>query len=81
MAPSGGQICNTCKWCHLVAIFATYASGAIRWPNMQLMGSADNGTMYRKSYVENPENIEFTQKTLLEQLGSDPLAIEDRIRS
>ena len=45
------------------------------------MGSADNGAMYRKSYVENPENMEFTQKTLLEQLGSDPLAIEDRIRS
>ena len=29
VAPSGGQICNACKWRHLVAKFATYASGAI----------------------------------------------------
>ena len=28
VAPSGGQICNLCKWRHLVAKFATYASGA-----------------------------------------------------
>ena len=26
VALSGGQICNTCKWCHLVAKFATNAS-------------------------------------------------------
>ena len=29
VAPSGGQICNSCKWCHMVANFATNASGAI----------------------------------------------------
>ena len=32
VAPSGGQICNICNWRHLVAIFATNASGAIWWP-------------------------------------------------
>ena len=30
-APSGGQICNWCKWCHLVAKFGTNASQR-RWP-------------------------------------------------
>ena len=33
--PSGGQIWNQYKWCHLVAMFATNASGAIWWPNLQ----------------------------------------------
>ena len=37
VAPSGGQICNYCKWCHLVVKFATDTSGAIWWPNLQLM--------------------------------------------
>ena len=32
VAPSGGQICNSCKWCHLVANFATDASDATWWP-------------------------------------------------
>ena len=40
---SGGQICNLCKWRHLVAIFATNASVAIRWPNLQLMKVAPYG--------------------------------------
>ena len=26
VTPSGGQICNFCKWCHLVSKFATYES-------------------------------------------------------
>jgi len=34
--PSGGQICNLCKWRHLVAKFATNTSGAIWWSNLQL---------------------------------------------
>ena len=29
VAPSGGRICNLCKYRHLVAKFAAYASGAI----------------------------------------------------
>ena len=33
----GGQLCKQCKWCHLVAKFATNASGAIWWSNLQLM--------------------------------------------
>ena len=37
MAPSGGQICNLCKWRHLVAKFETYASGATWWPNLEPM--------------------------------------------
>ena len=32
----GGQLWNQCKWCHLVAKFATNASGAIWWLNLQL---------------------------------------------
>ena len=34
---SGGKICNLCKWRHLVAKFATNASGTIWWPNLKLM--------------------------------------------
>ena len=37
VVPSGGQICNQCKWRHLVAQFGTNASGAIWWPNLQQM--------------------------------------------
>ena len=37
VAPFGGPICNQCKWRHLVAKFATNASGAIWWPNLELM--------------------------------------------
>ena len=40
---SGGQNCNQCKWRHLVAKFATNASGAIWWPNLQLMQVAPSG--------------------------------------
>ena len=32
----GGQLWNQCKWCNLVAKFATNASGAIWWLNFQL---------------------------------------------
>ena len=35
--PSGGQIYNYCKWCHLVVKCATNASGVIWWPIFQLM--------------------------------------------
>ena len=37
VAPSGGQIYNLCKSCHLVAKFATNTSGAIWWSNLQQM--------------------------------------------
>ena len=37
VVPSGGQICNWCKWCHLVVKFATNTSGSIWLPNLQLM--------------------------------------------
>ena len=34
VAPSGGQICNLCKWCHMVAKFATNVSGAMLLPSL-----------------------------------------------
>ena len=37
VAPSGGQICNKCKWCHLVAKYDTNASCAICLPSLELM--------------------------------------------
>ena len=37
VALSCGQFFNSCKWCHLVAKFGTYASDAIWWPIFQLM--------------------------------------------
>ena len=38
VVPSGGQICNKCKWCHLVvAKFGTNASCAIWWPSLELI--------------------------------------------
>ena len=40
---SRGQICNQCKWRHLVAKFGTNASGAIWWPNLELMQVAGAG--------------------------------------
>ena len=43
VAPSGGQICNLCHWCHLVAKFATNESGSIWWPNLQLMQVVPSG--------------------------------------
>ena len=43
VAQSGGQICNLCKWRHLVAKFVTNASGAIWWPNLLLMQVAPSG--------------------------------------
>ena len=46
VAPSGGHICNLCKWHHLVAKFLTYASGAIWWPYLQLMQVAPSGGQF-----------------------------------
>ena len=43
VAPSGGRICNKCKWGHLVGKFATYASGTIWWTNLQLIQVAPSG--------------------------------------
>ena len=37
VVPSGGQIRNQCMWRHLVARFATKVSGAMWWPNLELM--------------------------------------------
>ena len=37
VVPSGGQNCNYCKWCHLVAKFVTYACSATWWPKLEPM--------------------------------------------
>ena len=37
VVPSGGQICNQCKWRHLVAKIGTNACDAIWWTILQLM--------------------------------------------
>ena len=48
---SGGQICNLFKWCHLVAMFATNASDAIWWSNMELMQVAPSGRQIWNQYA------------------------------
>ena len=45
VAPSGGQICNLYKWLHLVAKFATYASGAMLLPNLVLVTASISGSV------------------------------------
>ena len=55
VAPIGGQICNSCKWRHLVDNFATDASGASWWPTLQSVQVAPSGdqnvqTMDEASY-------------------------------
>ena len=43
VVPSGGHVCNQCKWCHLVVKYGTNASGTIWWANLQLMQLAPSG--------------------------------------
>jgi len=43
VVPCGGQNCNKRKWGHLVAKFATNASGAMWWPNLYAMQVASSG--------------------------------------
>ena len=45
VAPTGGQICNLCKWHHLVAIFATNASGAMLLPNLVQVTASISGSV------------------------------------
>ena len=37
VVPSGGKICNFCKWRHLVAKFATNARGATLWTSLLMI--------------------------------------------
>ena len=46
VAQPGGLISSQCKWCHLVAKFETNASGAIWWPNLELMQVAPSGGQF-----------------------------------
>ena len=43
LSPSGGQIWNQCNWRHRVAKFVINASGAIWWPNLELMQVVPSG--------------------------------------
>ena len=43
VAPPDDQTLNQSKLCHLVAKYATYTSGAIWWPNLQLMQLVQSG--------------------------------------
>ena len=45
VAPSCGKIFNWCKWLHLVAKFATYASGAMLLPNLVLVTESISGSV------------------------------------
>ena len=45
VVPSGGQICNLCKWLHLVAKFATNASGAMLLLNLIQVTESISGSV------------------------------------
>ena len=45
VAPSSGQICNKCKGRHLVAKFATDASGAMLLPNLVQVTESTSGSV------------------------------------
>ena len=51
VVPSGGQICNQCKWRHLVAKIGTNASEAIWWTILQLMKIAPSQVIVSGSVV------------------------------
>ena len=41
----GGQLWNQCKWCHLVAKFATYASGVMLLLNLIQVTESISGSV------------------------------------
>ena len=45
VAPSGGQICNLCKWRHLVAKFGTNASGVMLLLNLNQVTESISGSV------------------------------------
>ena len=47
VARSGGQICTSCKYCHLEAKFATNVNGAICYPYVQAMQVVPSGGQIR----------------------------------
>ena len=66
LTPSGGQICNLCNQHHLLAKFATNASGAIWWPILQLM-------LVRGEYFsEKPIFLHIPQKLPCTGIGFNP---------
>ena len=55
MVPPDDQMLNQSKLCHLVVKFATNASGAIWWPNFQLMQEALAGVQNNVFLELNPK--------------------------
>ena len=65
VAPSGGQICNLCKWRHLVAKFATNVSGAMLLPSLiqvteSISGSVVPLAMFSELFT-NSENAKIVK--------------------
>ena len=58
VALSGGQICNKCKWHHLVVKFSTNASGAMLLPNLVQVTESIFGSI-GNVYKKDPECIFF----------------------
>ena len=52
VAPSGGQICNECKWRHLVAKFATNAI------------TQENATNYTEDYKGRIRFVHLSKKSV-----------------
>ena len=58
VAPSGGQICNLCKWCHLVVKFSTDACDTILLPNLvQAMESISGSVVSLAMFVMDVAKI------------------------
>ena len=57
VAPSGGHFCNKGRWRHLMANFATNASGVILWPKLEPMrialqfGTYASGVIWWSNFV------------------------------
>ena len=73
VAPSGGQICNSCKWRHLVAKFGTNASVDMLLLNLIQVTESISGSVVplamfsrlpRRTYIGKNE---FTEKMCLVQ--------------
>ena len=45
VVPSGGQICNLCKWRHLMSKFATNVSGAMLFPSLIQVTESISGSV------------------------------------
>ena len=62
LAPSGGQFFNSCKWRHLVAIFATDAGGPKIGTNALQFGTNTSGITWWSNFeLIQAENIQLAK--------------------